>query len=1119
MATHISIKPSRKRTPALSGRGHSARALWDYILPLLLVLCWGLGLQPTIVGAQEQKQEQAQEHELRASPLVAAANTAHQETHYDPFVEQVRLSDDVITTQDALKKRLSQTQESLQNHPLARQELSDARPLPILSWMNGDSSDREIQPYDASLHTRPVVQGVAEALDEVTEQVQPENVVRDRSQNALFAEYLRSDLSVVSAQQTPVASDEDIEPYAHTADNPAVKPLWRSKGSLHASACGSDRSYAYLANDMRLVRGFIPYIGDTSTTSVVTLNYSFDDQSLGFEQVDGATLASVVESREQRDFFAQQKQWQEQVQEFQSHNVDMIATSNHPVALAQLQSTQAVIADAATTTDNASEVADSSAKDTGAGAAQGAAGADAGAKAEAETGESLEVSALATKKPDVQALRGLFRPNATATATATASDTTIASDSDKDITQAAEQAEEVTADLLAAANAERAAENWGQYRSLQELLARQEQQVQLQEQNLKYRRSARFAHCPMQKQWKVAILQFGADHSFDDMFYQTIVGLIHKGLIDTSRLTAAGVQLNQAFAAAQNSALAMIVKERMSDKFKSMSSLHGILPHKVDEQMQAENFFANHSAAFGALPLEQQVISSGQQQQHTGVPLTREQVLAEVAREKRSSLWQAALSDFLRSKSLRYGTGESYFVPPKLNFAFPNNFAYYVELTNNSCFSILADGYYFSPWDAGLHEEQIAALAQRARDGELDMLLVFGLYDIEMLHKQRFPIPVAVVGHDQDILFNRLVPSCDPFNAPKPRTLLSSIVVSDLENNLPEVGQTQQGQGLGAADAQDTVASAARHDTAAENVDFFRDLDKSLNAPSTEDVNSKIVAAAAAAAAANAAAGGNSSATTNAGNDAASSGVPSLKQQVVSQLAQRSYFASKCVMNPMAQNPPFTLYQYSPYTNIHVHLNPVHHFEDLAFYHSMFKFRRLGVVNDKDPVLLSLHSKEELRKQVEALGADVVFCDEQTTGNVKTESYAGFARCLTKLGEQQVDALYLLRHDGAPLHQLYSLLKPFIAKDIPVFSRNGASEVKAGALMSKWYQYDYNFGVYESNVISQLMQGVPATSISQYYYPRWTLTVNAAIAREIGWVPSYEDMLHFDITYLGVASR
>ena len=224
-------------------------------------------------------------------------------------------------------------------------------------------------------------------------------------------------------------------------------------------------------------------------------------------------------------------------------------------------------------------------------------------------------------------------------------------------------------------------------------------------------------------------------------------------------------------------------------------------------------------------------------------------------------------------------------------------------------------------------------------------------------------------------------------------------------------------------------------------------------------------------------------------------------------------------MNPMAQNPPFTLYQYSPYTNIHVHLNPVHHFEDLAFYHSMFKFRRLGVVNDKDPVLLSLHSKEELRKQVEALGADVVFCDEQTTGNVKTESYAGFARCLTKLGEQQVDALYLLRHDGAPLHQLYSLLKPFIAKDIPVFSRNGASEVKAGALMSKWYQYDYNFGVYESNVISQLMQGVPATSISQYYYPRWTLTVNAAIAREIGWVPSYEDMLHFDITYLGVASR
>lgn len=1114
MAKHISTKPSRKRTLAQSGRGHSARVLWDYTLPLLLVLFWGLCLQPTIVGAQEQAHEQ----ELFATPLMAAANTAHQETHYDPFVEQVRLADDVITTQDSLKKRLSQTQASLHNHPLARQALSDERPLPILSWMKGDSPERAIQPDDASLHTRPVVQGGAEALDEVTEQVQPENVVRDRSQNALFAEYLRSNLSVVTAQQTPVASDEDIEPYAHTAHNPAVKQLWRSKGSLHASACGSDRSYAYLANDMRLVRGFIPYISDSSTTSVVTLNYSFDDQSLGFELVDGATLASVVESREQQDFFAQQKQWQEQVQEFQSHDVDMIATSNHPVALAQLQSTQTVSADTATTTDNASEVANSSAKDMGAGAAQSAAqgaGADADAGAKVEAGESLEVSALATKEPDVQALRRLFRPNTTAPATASDSSTTttIASDSDKDSTQAAEQAEEVTADLLAAANAERADENWGQYRSLQELLAQQEQQVQLQEQDLRYRRSARFAHCPLQKQWKVAILQFGADLSFDDMFYQTIVGLIHKGLIDTSRLTAAGVQLQQAYAAAQNSALAMIVKERMSNKFKSLSSLHGFLPHKIDEQMQAENFIANQNVAFGAVVHEQQVTSNGQQQQqHSGVPLTREQVLAEVAREKRSSLWQAALSDFLRSKYLRYGAGESYFVPPKLNFAFPNNFAYYVELTKNSCFSILADGYYFSPWDAGLHEEQIAALAQRARDGELDMLLVFGLYDIEMLHKQRFPIPVAVVGHDQDILFNRLVPSCDAFNEPKPRTLLSSIVVSNLENNLPEVGQSQHAQSISAADAQDTTASTAGHDKAAENVDFFRELDRSLNAPTAEEANSKSVAAA------DAAAGGNST-TTTAVNDAASGRVPSLKQLVASQLAQRSYFASKCVMNPMAQNPPFTLYQYSPYTNIHVHLNPVHHFEDLAFYHSIFKFRRLGVVNDKDPVLLSLHSKEELRKQVEALGADVVFCDEQTTGSSKAESHAGFARCLTKLSEQQVDALYLLRHDGAPLHQLYSLLKPFIAQDIPVFSRNGASEVKAGALMSKWYQYDYNFGVYESNVISQLMHGVPATSISQYYYPRWTLTVNAAIAREIDWVPSYEDMLHFDITYLGVASR
>ena len=232
-----------------------------------------------------------------------------------------------------------------------------------------------------------------------------------------------------------------------------------------------------------------------------------------------------------------------------------------------------------------------------------------------------------------------------------------------------------------------------------------------------------------------------------------------------------------------------------------------------------------------------------------------------------------------------------------------------------------------------------------------------------------------------------------------------------------------------------------------------------------------------------------------------------------------AYFGGTCTLNPMANKPAFTLYEFSPYPNIHVHLNPIRHFDDIEYYQRIFKFKRLGVIVDNSEIYPSLHSVNEIEGLMWQLGGSTLVCQSRfITPNVEAAA-RDFERCVQFLAKEDVEAVYLMRNNGSTIHRLYKQLRPLIDKDIPVFSRSGSAEVKSGALMSWAYGYEQSFGRFESNVISQIMHGIAPTRISQYFFPRNIFTVNARIANEIGWIPHYLDLLRIDVTYLDVVSR
>ena len=1124
-----------------------------------------------------------------------------------------------------------------------------------------------------------------------------------RLKNNFLYDYFRSPLDRVSAQEADPARDGDIEPYKHVKNNPSIKKMWASKGSLHSGGRGYNSSYAYLAKDYNIASGYVAYIGDTSSTLASSIRSSFDDKVLGFEEVDGYTVASIIDSREIRDFFfrnhlstgserhagrgelpinkthmmqaardiehglasmgggdvQETHQSQLPVEEnrnsaFQRHSINVISA---PPGSASVLSANAQV-DAITSEqglpqpaqaphnarqlDEQTDIAVAHHSQTELHLPQTAPS----LLSPYHSNDSTEAEEAARAVDDLQPrLRpvpqtpdehglGAYIEQATESSVAgnngvetkpqlyelTADGTEKLVDQTQSLSEHAKPmlgpqsnknaSNAQTSQELATAQQATAQQTSDGYRfdpmNLQDVLAYKEKQDHEHNQAKQYRHSKAFAHCPMGKQWKVAVLQLGVSYDYDEMFYQTLVGLIHKGLIDTSRVDYARVQAHQRYKQQQKSALEMIVRQRQAtaeipytiqqrDLHVPQIDANVDVPHSRYVQDDMRVRYPEHALA------------SSNMYPFTLFPL--------LSNTDMNGDGKTDLDDFpLWQELTRYGAGNGYYIPPKLNFMYPNNYAYYVELSKNSCFSLQDDGYYFSRWDLDRHQQQLSVLADRAKNEEIDMILVFGLYDISWLHAQKFNVPVVVVGHDQDILYNHIVSACDPFyehqirlqglaplsttSAALKDTFSTPDDASASAHDSVQVSEADLAQSVQTATAAQTATAktAAQSATAAQVADSVADskfsgagsLSQQRKALEQAPYSSRVIQVTSPHWEDSSPKGAipdpqvkdlgdmslpqelEGSAKLVANKSKYSSSVPCVtdKSSRVEEIEEESelrsaarselvleqyedvenvaqeeyeqmknnevvaginasygstntnaYFGGTCMLNPMANKPAFTLYEFSPYPNIHVQLTPIRHFDDIEHYQRIFKFKRLGVIVDNSEIYPSLHSVNEIEGVMWQLGGSTLVCQSRfITPNVKAAA-RDFERCVQFLAKEDVEAVYLMRNNGSTIHRLYKQLRPLIDKDIPVFSRSGSAEVKSGALMSWAYGYEQSFGRFESNVISQIMHGIAPTRISQYFFPRSIFTVNARIANEISWIPHYLDLLRIDVTYLDVVSR
>ncbi len=201
--------------------------------------------------------------------------------------------------------------------------------------------------------------------------------------------------------------------------------------------------------------------------------------------------------------------------------------------------------------------------------------------------------------------------------------------------------------------------------------------------------------------------------------------------------------------------------------------------------------------------------------------------------------------------------------------------------------------------------------------------------------------------------------------------------------------------------------------------------------------------------------------------------------------------------------------EFSDKPNVHVQKEMNRTRNELTMFYNIFKFKRLGIIEDEDPDNWGGQSLPAVESTAAELGFELVRCRGPIISQEQEKAQEAYSRCLQELSTK-ADAVYLSLGNGASPDHFYSQLKPLIERKIPTFSQSGGSEVERGALLSLADMDLAESGAFEAGVVKQIYQGIPPEDISQYYYAPLALNLNLETARQIEWKPDFEILMALD---------
>jgi ABC-type uncharacterized transport system substrate-binding protein len=195
------------------------------------------------------------------------------------------------------------------------------------------------------------------------------------------------------------------------------------------------------------------------------------------------------------------------------------------------------------------------------------------------------------------------------------------------------------------------------------------------------------------------------------------------------------------------------------------------------------------------------------------------------------------------------------------------------------------------------------------------------------------------------------------------------------------------------------------------------------------------------------------------------------------------------------------------------HTDPERYKQQIEVFWGVFKFKNLGIVLEDSTNGRAYASIDDVEAIAKSRGFKVI--RKYVVGMKNQSDHDRFFKDLTTAYRElapQVQGFYytIAGAQGLRPEVLREAFQPFYDNKVPVFSQNGDSEVRLGALMSVVRGEYVGLGLFGANQMIKLLGGASADSLPQIYANPPNIALNLEVAKKIGYKPSVEIMTAAD---------
>lgn len=188
----------------------------------------------------------------------------------------------------------------------------------------------------------------------------------------------------------------------------------------------------------------------------------------------------------------------------------------------------------------------------------------------------------------------------------------------------------------------------------------------------------------------------------------------------------------------------------------------------------------------------------------------------------------------------------------------------------------------------------------------------------------------------------------------------------------------------------------------------------------------------------------------------------------------------------------------SGFEHVIAHCDPTRYIRQLKLFHSIFKFKNLGVVYDNTESGRTYASIEDIEKVSRQHGFNIVTCQAADENVSKKEAAEQVLECHEKIAPK-IDALWIHSHLGYSPEFFPDILKPVFENKVYTWARQGEERVKRGVLMAI-AKGDYKErGVWYAETMAKILNGASPQQLDQEFRDPQRISLNLETADIIGY--------------------